>query len=48
MLTELTRESGISERKKRKVIRRYKIKEEGDINTEKKYYSKRLRQKHKE
>ena len=35
MLTELTRDSGISERKKRKIMRRYKIKEERDIHTEK-------------
>ena len=35
MLTELTRDSRISERKKRKIMRRYKIKEERDINTEK-------------
>ena len=34
MLTELTRDSGITERK-RKIMRRYKIKEERDINTEK-------------
>ena len=34
-LTELTRDSRISERKRRKIMRRYKIKEERDINTEK-------------
>ena len=35
LLTELTRDSRISERKRRKIMRRYKIKEERDINTEK-------------
>ena len=40
MLIELTRDSGISERKKRKIMRRYKIKEEQDISTEKKVEAK--------
>ena len=35
MFTELARDSGICERKKRKIMRRYKVKEEGNIYTEK-------------
>ena len=35
MPTELTRDSGISDRKKRKIMRRYQIKGERDTNTEK-------------
>ena len=35
MLTELTKDNGISDRKKRKILRRYTIKDEGDIDEEK-------------
>ena len=35
MPTELSKDNGISDRKKRKILRRYTIKDEGDIDVEK-------------
>ena len=36
MLAELTKDNGISDRKNRKILRRFAIKDEGDIDVEKK------------
>ena len=48
MLTELTKDNGISDRKKRKILRRYEIKDEGDIGVEKERLKQKIQAKPKE
>ena len=48
MLTELTKDNGISDRKKRKILRRYVIKDKGDIGVEKERLKQKIQAKHKE
>ena len=46
MLTELTKDNGISDRKKRKIKRRYAIKDEGDTDIEKERLKQKIQQSH--
>ena len=48
MLTELSKDNGISDRKKRKILRRRAIKDEGDIDVEKERLKQKIQAKHNE
>ena len=48
MLTELTKDNGISHRKKRKILKRCTIKDEGDIDVEKERLKQKYKQKYNE
>ena len=45
LLTELWKDNGISDRKKRKILRRYDVKDEGDIDVEKERMNQKIQAK---